>query len=321
MGTAGFRPTLDRGEPLADVTVVFRPGINDVLATAHINSLADDFDLWPRPWYDDPRLRTGTATRAALHRLFGWTLERAGDPRRVAGPARLLVAAGHAADPLAAGAGAGGRVDRPVAAGGGRRRPMVRLPAVERRFGRRWSGCGRPRRRTCELRWERRAGSEELATLELRDRPTLPNLDSWVDVIGRRQGRPRRPARVTRGGAAREPSRAWSPRRGEGPVWDGRHPPHRRRVEGRMKYMGCGGAVSTFRRRSPLHLVGREGVGKNLGRRSRTLFCNSVDFRPATLGDRLAADPSRSGRGWSTPSRSRRAVSRRETTARPSGGS
>src|SRR5689334_16583211 len=41
-----------------------------------INSIADDFDLHPRPWYDDPRLRIGTATKAALERLFGWRIER-----------------------------------------------------------------------------------------------------------------------------------------------------------------------------------------------------------------------------------------------------
>jgi hypothetical protein len=42
-----------------------------------LNALADDFDLWPRPWCDDPRMRRGTASKNALERLFGWLIERA----------------------------------------------------------------------------------------------------------------------------------------------------------------------------------------------------------------------------------------------------
>ena len=69
MGADGFRAAFERGEPLADVTVVFRAGVDGVEATALINSIADDFDLNSRPWYDDPRLRIGTATKAALGSL------------------------------------------------------------------------------------------------------------------------------------------------------------------------------------------------------------------------------------------------------------
>src|SRR3954451_15037204 len=76
MGTAGFQPALDRGEPLAEISVRFRAGVDGVAATQWINSLANDFDLWPRPWYDNPQARIGTATKAALDRLFGWKIVR-----------------------------------------------------------------------------------------------------------------------------------------------------------------------------------------------------------------------------------------------------
>lgn len=77
MGTEGFKAAFVCGEPLADVTVVFRPGVDGVAATKQLNALADDFDLHPRPYYDDPRLRIGTATKKALDRLFGWRIVRA----------------------------------------------------------------------------------------------------------------------------------------------------------------------------------------------------------------------------------------------------
>jgi hypothetical protein len=76
MGTADFQVALIRGEPLADVVVKFRAGVDGVSATVRLNSLADDFDLYPRPWYDDPGSRIGTATRHALERMFGWKLRR-----------------------------------------------------------------------------------------------------------------------------------------------------------------------------------------------------------------------------------------------------
>jgi hypothetical protein len=77
VGTEGFKSAFANGEPLADVTVVFRPGVDGVAATERLNALADDFDLHPRPYYDDPRLRIGTATKTALERLFGWRVVRA----------------------------------------------------------------------------------------------------------------------------------------------------------------------------------------------------------------------------------------------------
>ncbi|HEY2584434.1 MAG TPA: hypothetical protein VGI81_01570 [Tepidisphaeraceae bacterium] len=77
MGVDGFKTAFARGEPLADVTVVFRPGVDGVAATQRLNALADDFDLHPSPYYNDPRMRLGTATKMALQRLFGWRIQRA----------------------------------------------------------------------------------------------------------------------------------------------------------------------------------------------------------------------------------------------------
>ena len=42
--------------------------------------MADDFHLTPKPWYDDPGLRIGSATKEALERLFGWRFVRAPIP-------------------------------------------------------------------------------------------------------------------------------------------------------------------------------------------------------------------------------------------------
>ena len=80
MGTAAFQPAIDRGEPLADVSITFREGVDYVAATASINSLTEDFDLHPPPYYDNPRWRIGTSTKPALERLFGWRIERAKPP-------------------------------------------------------------------------------------------------------------------------------------------------------------------------------------------------------------------------------------------------
>ena len=73
---AGLQAALFRGEPLADVVVKFRAGADPVWATEHFNSLADDFDLYPQPLYNDAHLRIGSATRGALDRMFGWKLLR-----------------------------------------------------------------------------------------------------------------------------------------------------------------------------------------------------------------------------------------------------
>jgi len=76
VGVDGFKSAFARGEPLADVTVVFRSGVDGVAATERLNALADDFDLHPQPWYDNPRMRIGTSTKKALEQLFGWRIER-----------------------------------------------------------------------------------------------------------------------------------------------------------------------------------------------------------------------------------------------------
>jgi len=81
VGTDGFKSASESGEPLADVSITFRPGVDGVAATERINAFADDFDLHRRPHYDDPRSRIGTATKKALERLFGWRIVRAPVPR------------------------------------------------------------------------------------------------------------------------------------------------------------------------------------------------------------------------------------------------
>ena len=76
MGVAGLNAAHDRGEPLVEVTIQFRVGVDAVAATDRINAECEDFNLHPRPWYDQPRQRVGSATRGALERLFGVRLKR-----------------------------------------------------------------------------------------------------------------------------------------------------------------------------------------------------------------------------------------------------
>jgi hypothetical protein len=76
MGTRGLTAALERGAPLAEIVVRFRPGTDFVAATQAFNALGDDIDLYERPWYDDPALRVGSATKEALQRLFSWRLSR-----------------------------------------------------------------------------------------------------------------------------------------------------------------------------------------------------------------------------------------------------
>lgn len=76
MGTEGLHRAIDRGEPLIDVVVRFHDGVDAADATRRINALADDFDLHPGDWYDNPLLRLGTATAEAKERLFGWRIVR-----------------------------------------------------------------------------------------------------------------------------------------------------------------------------------------------------------------------------------------------------
>lgn len=76
MGIRGLAEALERGAPLAEVVVRFRGGVDFVAATRTFNALGDDIDLYERPWYDDPALRVGSATKEALERLFAWRLSR-----------------------------------------------------------------------------------------------------------------------------------------------------------------------------------------------------------------------------------------------------
>jgi hypothetical protein len=50
--------------------------VDAIDATDRLNALAEDFALHTKPWYNDPRMRIGTATKAALERLFGWRIVR-----------------------------------------------------------------------------------------------------------------------------------------------------------------------------------------------------------------------------------------------------
>jgi hypothetical protein len=77
VGTAGLHRALERGAPLVEIVVRFRSGVDYIAATASLNALGDDIDLYPRPWYDEPALRVGSATKEALERLFEWRLVRA----------------------------------------------------------------------------------------------------------------------------------------------------------------------------------------------------------------------------------------------------
>jgi len=76
MGTRGLTEALERGVPLAEIVVRFRAGVEVAAATQAFNALGDDLDLYDRPWYDDPGLRVGSATKEALERLFAWRLRR-----------------------------------------------------------------------------------------------------------------------------------------------------------------------------------------------------------------------------------------------------
>src|SRR3954470_11130987 len=76
MGETALYEAVRKGAPLVEITVRFVEGIDYTAATDQLNALADDFHLTPRPWYDDPQLRVGSATKEALERLFGWRLKR-----------------------------------------------------------------------------------------------------------------------------------------------------------------------------------------------------------------------------------------------------
>ena len=62
MGATGLQAALNGGAPLVEVTVEFQDQVDAVAATARVNAKFDDFDLYTRPWCDQPRLRVGSAT-------------------------------------------------------------------------------------------------------------------------------------------------------------------------------------------------------------------------------------------------------------------
>jgi hypothetical protein len=59
------------GEPLIEITAVFKEGVDYDLAMAAVNSLGPDIELSPGHWYGDPRLRIGAVTAEGALRLFG----------------------------------------------------------------------------------------------------------------------------------------------------------------------------------------------------------------------------------------------------------
>lgn len=58
------------GEPLIDIVVIFKEGVDYELATAAVNSLGPDIALSPGRWYDNPRWRIGAVTAEGALRLF-----------------------------------------------------------------------------------------------------------------------------------------------------------------------------------------------------------------------------------------------------------
>jgi hypothetical protein len=59
------------GEPLIDIVVKFREGVDYDRATAAVNSLGPDVELQAGHWYGIPQLRIGCATAEGALRLFG----------------------------------------------------------------------------------------------------------------------------------------------------------------------------------------------------------------------------------------------------------
>jgi hypothetical protein len=76
MGKAGLDRAVAEGQPLVEIVVRFRDGVDYREATDLFNQLADDIELHPGDWYSDPAFRVGTATKRALERLFGFGISR-----------------------------------------------------------------------------------------------------------------------------------------------------------------------------------------------------------------------------------------------------
>ncbi len=64
------------GEPLIDITVRFKDGVDCDRATDIANSLGPDLELRKFHWYGDPALRTGEVTAEGAFRLFGVKIRR-----------------------------------------------------------------------------------------------------------------------------------------------------------------------------------------------------------------------------------------------------
>jgi len=75
MGTKAFAISFQRGEPLVDVVAIFHSNIDVNAAVIEINATFDDLDFHRSPYYD-PQWRLGTASKAALERIFAWRVSR-----------------------------------------------------------------------------------------------------------------------------------------------------------------------------------------------------------------------------------------------------
>jgi hypothetical protein len=59
------------GEPLIDIVVVFKEGVDYELATRAVNCLGSDIELHTSDWYGSARMRIGAVTAEGALRLFG----------------------------------------------------------------------------------------------------------------------------------------------------------------------------------------------------------------------------------------------------------
>jgi hypothetical protein len=62
---------LAAGEPLIDIVVIFKEGVDYDLATAAIGALGADIELHSGHWYGNPQSRIGQVTAEGALRLFG----------------------------------------------------------------------------------------------------------------------------------------------------------------------------------------------------------------------------------------------------------
>jgi hypothetical protein len=63
-------------EPLIDIVVVFKSGVDYAVATRIANALGPDLWLHKGDWYNDPRLRIGCLTAEGALRHFGVHVRR-----------------------------------------------------------------------------------------------------------------------------------------------------------------------------------------------------------------------------------------------------